>query len=375
MSKTDPTPRRRRWPLVLGALALAMAGLVGATWYYGAAIAQRTIEGWRAREAQAGRHYRCGSHSVGGFPLGVEVRCAKAGIEIASSVPPLALQANGVLVSARLFQPTLLTADFEGPLTVSEPGQPAVASASWRRAHSEIHGLPISPQSAVITVDEPSVERLPGGANLFRADRLVLMGRMLSGTVQDRPVIEIALKLNSAAAPEWHPATATPLDADATAVLRGLANFAPKPWPMRMRELQAAGGRIDITHARVQQGDTIAVAHGALGLSPAGRLDGELTLTVANLDRLVAALGLDRMLAQRSAPTQMEGALGALDRLVPGLGRLARQNAGPAIVAGINLMGKPAELEGKRAVMLPLRFSDGAASLGPFLVGYVPALF
>ena len=44
---------------------------------------------------------------------------------------------------------------------------------------------------------------------------------------------------------------------------------------------------------------------------------------------------------------------------MPGLGNVARQNAGPALAAGINLMGQPTELEGKRAVALPLRFNDG----------------
>ena len=123
------------------------------------------------------------------------------------------------------------------------------------------------------------------------------------------------------------------------------------------------------------QGETIAIASGALGLSPAGRLNGQLQLTVANLEKLFPALGIDRMLAERSAPPEVESAIGALDRLLPGLGNVARKSAGPALAAGIKLMGRPAELEGKRAVILPLRFDDGAASLGPFLLGHVPPLF
>ncbi len=54
---------------------------------------------------------------------------------------------------------------------------------------------------------------------------------------------------------------------------------------------------------------------------------------------------------------------------------MARQNAGPAIVAGINIMGQPTELEGQRAVALPLRFNDGAVSLGPVLLGQTAPLF
>ena len=51
------------------------------------------------------------------------------------------------------------------------------------------------------------------------------------------------------------------------------------------------------------------------------------------------------------------------------------KNAGPAIAAGISLMGQPTELEGKRAVTLPLRFDDGMVSLGPLKLGVMPPLF
>ena len=188
-------------------------------------------------------------------------------------------------------------------------------------------------------------------------------------------MIEVVLKLAAASAPSWHQAAATPVDADITAVLRGLKDFSPQSWPVRFRELQAAGGRIEIANARVKQGDTIAVASGVLGLTPAGRLDGQINLTIANLEIFLPSLGLDRMLAPETASPQLNNAFGALDRIMPGLGNVARKNAGPAIVASINIMGQPAELEGQRAVKLPLRFNDGAVSLGPVMIGFVPPLF
>src|SRR5204863_8277532 len=141
------------------------------------------------------------------------------------------------------------------------------------------------PERVSIAVDKTAVVRAAGDS-LFAAERVDLDGRLVSGTVQSNPVIEIALKLAAATAPYWHPAAAVPVDADITAVLRGLKDFSPKPWPERFRELQAAGGRIEFTNARVRQRDTIATATGSLGLSPAGRLDGQLNLTVANLDQL-----------------------------------------------------------------------------------------
>jgi hypothetical protein len=237
-----------------------------------------------------------------------------------------------------------------------------------------LHGVPTDPERIEIKLEQPTLDR-DGGGNLFKAARASIDGRLVSGTVRDHPVIGMVLKLNAASAPGWHPAAAIPVDADITAVLRGLNNFSPKPWPQRFRELQAAGGRIEIVRGRVQQGDTIAIADGVLGLSPSGRLNGQLNLTVANLDKLLPALGLDRMLAQRQGPPQLESALGALDRLVPGLGKVARQNPGPALAVGIAMMGRPAELEGKPAVAMPLRFNDGTVSLGPLTIGSLPPLF
>jgi hypothetical protein len=366
--------RRRRWPVLLLVLLAGLGGLWAGGWHYGAGALERTIGEWRAREARAGRVYSCASQVIGGFPFGMELRCADPGAEFKSNRPPLAFKAKDMHVSARLWQPTVLVTRVEGPLTVAEPGQPVTISANWRQAQSTVRGLPTAPERLSFSVEQPVVARVNGDV-LFKAQTLDLDGKLVSGTVLANPVIEMALKLRAAAAPSWHQAAAAPVDADITAVLRGLKDFAPKPWPARFRELQAANGRIEIVNARVQQRDTIAIANGALGLSPAGRLNGELRLTVANLEKFLPSLQLDQMMSQEQASPQMNNTFNALDRLMPGLGNLARKNAGPMIAMGANLMGQPTELEGQRAVMLPLRFDDGLVSLGPLKIGVLPPLF
>jgi hypothetical protein len=66
---------------------------------------------------------------------------------------------------------------------------------------------------------------------------------------------------------------------------------------------------------------------------------------------------------------------GALDRILPGLGGAVRNNSGGIAAAGISMLGQPAEIEGKKGVRLPLKFTDGAVYLGPIMVGQTPALF
>ena len=64
-----------------------------------------------------------------------------------------------------------------------------------------------------------------------------------------------------------------------------------------------------------------------------------------------------------------------LDQLLPGLGNIARKNAGPGILAGLDAIGKRTTLEGKPAISVPLRFVDGRVMLGPLPVGRAPPLF
>jgi hypothetical protein len=180
---------------------------------------------------------------------------------------------------------------------------------------------------------------------------------------------------------------AQPFDAEVRAALSGLKDLAPKPWPDRFRELQAAGGHMEIVQSRIQQGDLIAVAAGTLALSAQGRLDGELQMTVAGIEKVIPALGIERMLDEgvpqatldRVAPgvkTQdVSNLLGALDRAIPGLGKVVKQNANVGLAAGISALGKEAVLEGRKARAFPLRFVDGAVFLGPLRVGQILPLF
>ena len=366
---------RRRWPLILIALALVLAGGWSALWFYAADRAETVIAGWRAREAKSGRIHSCGSQTVSGFPFRFEMRCGAPGLELKSAEQPLEIKARDILITAKIWQPTLLTTEITGPLTIADPGQPPTITATWRHAQSEVRGIPTDPEQVILVFDQPVVERIAAGATqrLFNAARLELNGRMLEGSARHNPVIEVTLKTTSAAAPTLHALTEIPLDADVTAVLRGLKDFGPKPWPDRFREIQAANGRIEITNARVKQGETIATANGALGLTPRGRPDGQLRLTVANLTNLLPALGLDGRSAAANKP--LDNAASRLDRIAPGLGGIARQNAGPALAAALNFIGQPAEIEGKRAITLPLRFNDGAVTLGPIPLGQTAPLF
>ena len=97
-----------------------------------------------------------------------------------------------------------------------------------------------------------------------------------------------------------------------------------------------------------------------------------MLITVAGLDRLLPSLGLDRLVAPGGRVDRLAG---TLDRLVPGLGNVARDNAATGIAAGIGLLGEQTQLEGRRAVVLPLKINNGAMFLGNVPVGQINPLF
>ena len=99
-----------------------------------------------------------------------------------------------------------------------------------------------------------------------QAKHAELHGRLAEGSVTDNPVIESVLQIDQGSILGLHPLLAEPFDVGVRALVTGLKDFAPKPWPVRFRELQAAGGKVEIKQSRVQQGDLVAVAAGTLGL-------------------------------------------------------------------------------------------------------------
>jgi hypothetical protein len=370
---SSPRPRRR-WTVVLPLIVvLVLAAAWSGFWFYGVHRAEAMLAGWRHREAQAGRTYGCARQSIGGFPFRFELACSGASADFASNEPKVAFRAANFHVASQVYDPSLLIAEIDAPLTIAIAGEGPL-QANWTLLQISIRGRPPAPERVSMAVDGATVSQSSGvaGPAILRAKRIELHGRVASGTVLDRPVLDLAMTLTDFAAPTLHPMLQKPLDVSAVGVLRGLDNLRPLPIPARLKQLQKAGGRLEIKQARVHQGDVTAVAAGSLGLTDGGRLDGELNVTVAGLDRVLPLLGIEQLVP---ADSNLAPALGALDRLVPGLGQVARNRAGAGLAVGLSLIGKPAELEGRKALALPLRFVNGAVYLGPVRVGAVDPLY
>jgi hypothetical protein len=381
--RTAPAPRRRRiLPVVLSVLVLiALAGGWCWLWYYAAAKADRTLAGWVQREAAAGRIYTCGSQDITGFPFRIQAHCVQAGAQINSNQPPFAVNAKDITFTAQVFNPTLLIAQVTGPLTLSVPGQPPSFTANWLNAVMSLHGLPPAPESVTVAVDNPRVDQTIDAkpTTIFTADSAEVSTSIVGGSVNSNPVIETLIRFVAATAPTVHPLLAAPVQGDIDAEFNGFKDLAPKTWAQRFREMQAAGGSIEIKRLRIERTDSIIVGTGTLTLNADGKLEGLIRVAISGVENIVPQLGIDRAISRgidQFAGNKSGGqGLGALDRLMPGLGNAVRDTANTSIIDNLNKMGQPTQIDNKPAIVLPLRVSDGSVYLGMIPLGELAPLF
>jgi hypothetical protein len=366
---------RRRWPIwvPLGAVAIVLASLWSGLWYVSASVADRALSGWVEREAAAGRAYSCGSQTIGGFPFNITARCTDVAAEITNSRPHYSVSAKALDFVAEIYRPTRLVGEITGPLTVAVTDQPPSLAADWTRARLVVSGVPPQPDTFSIALDDPHLERAAGGEQLFNARRAQLDSRIIEGTPRDHPVLDITLHLAEASAPHFHPLLAQATDGDVDAVVRGMSDLSPKPWAERLREMQGAGGGIEIKSLRLTQANAVVVGTGTLGLSPEGKLNGVIRVAIAGIEQIVPQLGIDRMIGQ--GIDQLAGGSGTLERLVPGLSDTIRETANASVIENLKKMGEPTTIDGRRAILLPLRFVNGTVYLGMLRIGEAPALF
>ncbi len=338
--------RRKRRYFLLVLVVLLVCGGWGAFWKFAQIRAQETIEGWKAREARAGRIYDCGSQTFGGFPFRFELLCDGVKATIRSAHPPAEITAPNIHIAAQVYQPTLLISEITGPLAYAEEGKAPAYVANWKLAQSSVRGTPRDPERVSIVLDGLSVKRVEPAEPVADAERLEIHGRIVEGSAQANPVVEIVLRSTKLAAPLLGNVAAKPTDSDVDVVLRGLKDFAPKPWPDRFRELAQSQGKLEVRRARIEQGDTLAVGGGTFTINENGKLDGQLNVTVAGAEALI-----NEVLAAN------------------------KQRLGFSISVGLGLLSGNKKLEGRPAITLPMRVRDGAAYLGPVKIAEVPALF
>jgi hypothetical protein len=415
VSTQDRSAPSRPWLIALPTAVLVVLGAIwSGLWFYASNKAEATLATWRAREADAGRVYGCANESFGGYPFRIEIDCAGPSVDDRNM--SMAIRARNLAAVAQVWDPTLVNAEIAGPVTVAPLDGAPNATIDWMLAQASLRGTPRAPERLSVVIEKPVVSQAPaaaagaaplppGGAGpLAKAEHLEFHARFSPDSQPGHAVLDLKLDAKGFTAPALvtlgaplGALAAAPADASIDALVRGAADSAPKPLPQQLRDLAAGNGRIDITNARLQQGDLIATLSGPLAVTPHGTLNGEFQLVVVNFAKLVPLLGIDRAVAQFVPQDTINRFAPTLDRFLPGLGGILRGggggggggggdaskaggNASAAAVAGaaalgaVALGGHETELEGQRAIALTLRIDDGAVYLGPLKVGQIPPL-
>lgn len=347
MAQASAQAARRRWTYAPLAIIVLLALAWSAFWFYAVNRAEATLAAWMERQAAAGRLFACEGRTIGGFPFRIELRCARPRAEVQAGDRTVVLEATSLFAAAEVFQPDLVVVELTGPMTIATGRGGAPLTADWRLLQASLRGFLRGFERLSVSINEPALRtaRAAGAAPLVQARHVEAHARLRSGSADAQPVFDLVARAEAAVVAGAAALAQKPFDAEAEAVVHGVRDLSPVPLATRLRQWQADGGRLEIVKARVAQGEIVAVAKGELGLTPQARLDGGLQVTLAGLAEIGGWLFGQDSQAQAS------------------------------MLNGLAILAGRAELEGKPAVVVPLRFRDGAVFFGPLPLGQTPPLY
>jgi hypothetical protein len=337
--------RRRRggWlGLLLGLIILAGLLWVG-YWYAARTVAEAAIA--RAMSGGAdGQIVSCTGLSLGGFPLRLDVRCARGTYAGAGQTVTAAL--GGVAASAPLYWPGYVAADLDSPFVVNAPGLALTTSwsAGTATASAGISGLTgVGASFASLAVNTTNV---PPGTPVAALTAAAAGADISPAGGGSYAISGNAKGLNITRADG---STFPEVDGEArlTAVDVGpsLGRDPARTFLAWLRK----GGTVNIDRLKIAAAGAIVAVNGSLTLSPTGLLSGTVLIRFNDI-KAVAAL---------------------LDAIKPG----AAERNNTALM-GLNAVTVPVDTEDGPMRQTALTFTDGAMWLGiiPLPVNPVPPL-
>jgi hypothetical protein len=354
---------------------LVAGGAWSATWFYAVRTTETAIASWIDSEAKAGRDYSCGSRSVGGFPLSVEVSCTALQATVAmSDQSTLVVNAKSLRTVASIVNPGTLVTNISGPVSVTSSSQSATLVGNWSRAQMTLHGQPASPSQVSVVMDNPEFYRVAQGS-----DEHVLAGGRIefNATANGASVINIAAHAVDVSIPEGGPITSRPFVADISATFHDVDNRTPQMFAARLRDWQSRGGRLEVAEARIQQGDALATGAGQIRLSDSGGVEGALRVNTAGLYQRVAQSYIrDGQSGARERERLAQAVLGGPRTHTRSLGNTQLDQSADRDA------GRSGERQRQPLVPQPvgnleisIRFMDGAVFLDSTGLGKIPPLF
>jgi hypothetical protein len=298
-------PPRRVLPQGTAFVALLVLVAIAWTvlWRFAAGESEKTVAAWIEREKSFGRIWSCPDRSIGGFPFGIEIICAKPHFDGLIFGRHFSGGLGGFRAMAMVFHPTAVTTRLGSPFAVlSDDGQTNVELA-WDGLNVVLTGTP----QGLWHVDI-------GGKNLVWHGTVKDVGAVggsagrLSAEAAERPdQADRAYDFNVTVSAATLPDIDRFLDASVPANIeaRGTvtqASFDPgRTLPENMDAWRAAGGRLDLAEASLAHGDTNFSAHGSLSIDDLHRVQGKLDTESRGFEPVLTRLGVNPTLVTAGA--------------------------------------------------------------------------
>lgn len=349
-------PSRAVPKFIIGLVLLVILAAAGwsAVWFYAAGRAEREIEAWIAREARLGRIWNCGDRSLAGFPFRFELICRAPSLETRGG-DPVRISAVSAHAVAQIWEPNHIVAEFTGPARVEDLKTGAIYGGTWSLMQmSGVGDLSGQPQRFSLQADNPKIFDV-GGAAAGAEPRPLLSARLLELHARRTPAadghpdgIDYAGGLaGGESALLAGLGIAGPVEVTLQGNISASADMRPMPVAERLRAWAAAGGVLRVDRFVITTPEIAVSAEGTGMLNRQGLVNGNVTLGFAGLTELTRRLDQAGVIPSGWAP----------------------------IVAAVAMVGRPAEVSGRKGASFALGFKDGMLRLGPVPVGAIPPLF
>lgn len=355
MPSVPAAPRRRSSARIFfPTIALVVVAAVwSGVWAFARAKADDEITKALAREAGKGRVVTCSDRRSGGFPFRIEIRCADPRIVVTRDMGSFTITGANLLAVAQVYRPNHVILEAQGPVTVTPADGGSALEATWTSAEaSVVFGLSGPQRASLVVSGLDASETRDGGeaAILAKGVAMQVHARASEDPSAAPGTYDVAATFDAASVPLADAALgdAAPARGQFRGVVTAINDLEPKPVDERLRDWAQAGGVLDVSMARLDRGPTSAMAVGQVALDTDGHPEGKLVVTLAGVDELSAGLRRSGV-----APPNLANLLGV----------------------GLNLLGKPSNIDGRAAVEIPLTLAKGHAKVGAFPAGPTPTFF
>lgn len=356
----QPTKVRRsssRRVVSLALVVLGLAAIWSVAWWIIAGKAEELITAALVREADRGRALTCRKRSIAGYPFRLDFVCEDAKLEVRAGRTYF-LTSPHVVAMAQVYRPRHIILAAASPLQVDWMGG---GEGEPEDRHQALLTFDTLGASVVRGADGPerlSVEAHNLAAALTRqAQRSSMFARAdlelhirqspnarppgsydIAGklTALEVPILDAILKRGASLTLEGQGAI-TRIDA----LRQGSRSERAKAW-------QTAGGALHLEFLKAERSGMRLEARGDLELDAEGFISGNL-------------------------PTKVAGAA-ELGKTLKDVG-LAPEKTASLLRAGLLLVGKQADIDGKPAIEVDVTLAKGKIRAGPLPLGKAPRLF